>query len=388
MEDIGKDQAKYLKNGINENNFEEYKWSELNDDERQWLQRELKIQKQTFEQNEIELKKIVTETKALTKEFLNVIEETETLLKKYAAVECKNMTTDLRNSRLQILAATTKYEPETPMYKKYQETIEESVVVSEKPEFHELYERKITNAKIAEEEAEKYEHEIRKCKINIRKELYWMDKKSNTEQKISEIKESIEKMDPNLLKEFLRTMVIGGTLSASESPETLSDSIATQLTEFLKQMTESRNRLFEIHLKKCSKIYLEDIKKISDEAADLENGVRSLEKSLIETKKERTKEEEFCERLKERIKIVEERAAKKKEEVKEEDDKSEQQWIKEVQDLENKFFEANESREKARTDKLEIQEKIRSSQIEENNLRHRFNVFQSLKKAEKEGRKC
>uniref|UniRef100_A0A914ZAW8 Uncharacterized protein n=2 Tax=Panagrolaimus superbus TaxID=310955 RepID=A0A914ZAW8_9BILA len=111
MEDMGKDQAKYLKTGINENIFEECKWIELNEDEKYWLQRELQIQKQKVDQNENELKKIVNETKALTKEFLNVIEETETLLKKYAKIECKNMTTDLRNARLQILAAATKYEP-------------------------------------------------------------------------------------------------------------------------------------------------------------------------------------------------------------------------------------------------------------------------------------
>uniref|UniRef100_A0AC34F7K9 Uncharacterized protein n=1 Tax=Panagrolaimus sp. ES5 TaxID=591445 RepID=A0AC34F7K9_9BILA len=389
MEDMGKDQAKYLKNGINESNFEEYKWIELNEDEKQWLQRELQIQKQKVEENESELKKIVDETKALTKEFLNVIEETEKLLKKYAAIECKNMTTDLRNARLQILAAATKYEPETPMYKKYHEIIEESVMATEKPEFQELYTRKIANAETAAVEAEKYEQEMRKHKINIRKELYWMDKRPEDKLKVTEIIESIEKMDPNLLKEFLRAMVIGGSLSSNSelSEPTLSDSTATQMTEFLKQMTINRNRHFEIHLKACLQIYFEDIKKVSDEAADLENHVRSLEKNLIEMKKEKTKEEEFCERLKERIKNVEENAMKKKEKVKEGDDKSEKQWIKEIHYLEDKLSEATELREKARIENLNFQEKIRSAQIEENNLRHRFNVFQSLKNAEKEGRK-
>uniref|UniRef100_A0A914YNN7 Uncharacterized protein n=1 Tax=Panagrolaimus superbus TaxID=310955 RepID=A0A914YNN7_9BILA len=277
------------------------------------------------------------------------------------------------------------------MYKKYYETIEESVLVTEKPEFQELYARKIENAETASTEAEKYEQEIRKHKVNIRKELYWMDKRSEDKLKISEITESIEKMDPNLLKAFLRTMILGGTLSSnsdlSEATTTLSDSIATELTEFLKEMTKNRNRLFEIHLKKCLQIYFEDIKKISDEAADLQNEVRSLEINLMESKKERKKEQEFCDRLKEMIKIAEENAIKKKEKVKEEDDKSEKQWLKEIQDLENKFSEATKSRDKARIEKLNFQEEIRSAQIEENNLRHRFNIFQSLKNAEKEGRK-
>lgn len=160
--------------------------------------------------------------------------------------------------------------------------------------------------------------------------MYWLDKNDKRPPEIIGIEESLEKMDPTLLKEFLRALVIGGRLSETKAPEVIPDVTAAQLTEFLKQVTENRNRLFEIHLKKCSQIFSEDMKKISDEAADLENEVRSLEKNLTELKKDSTKEEEFCSRLKEKIKILEDKVAKKQEEIKIEDDQQEAKWQLEV----------------------------------------------------------
>ena len=55
--------------------------------------------------------------------------------------------------------------------------------------------------------------------------------------------------------------------------------------------------------------------------------------------------------------------------------------------MREQLAQAIEARDQARTEKLKIQELIREAQIEENNLRHRFNVFQSLKKAERQGKK-
>ena len=57
---------------------------------------------------------------------------------------------------------------ETPMYKKYHETIEGAKISTRKPEFQELYARKEANARAALDESNKYEAEMRKYKTQIR----------------------------------------------------------------------------------------------------------------------------------------------------------------------------------------------------------------------------
>lgn len=58
-----------------------------------------------------------------------------------------------------------------------------------------------------------------------------------------------------------------------------------------------------------------------------------------------------------------------------------------VAQLQQQLAESVDVRDRTKKEKLELQEAIRVAKIEENNLRHRYNVFQSLKAAEKQGKK-
>lgn len=152
------------------------------------------------------------------------------------------------------------------------------------------------------------------------------------------IKDVVEKMDPTLLKEFLRTLIIGGKLPSSNgagNARLLPDATAAQLTNFLTEITSTRNRNFEIHLKKCLQIFTNDIKKVCDEIADFENNVRSLEQNLVELKRGNLNETELCARLQDRIHHLLTETAKVKEERSEEIEKSEEKWSKEVSWREN-----------------------------------------------------
>uniref|UniRef100_A0A7E4VPV2 Coiled-coil domain-containing protein n=2 Tax=Panagrellus redivivus TaxID=6233 RepID=A0A7E4VPV2_PANRE len=354
--------------------------------EKNWINREIQLQKSRQTSLEHAIDKAFDNRKAIGNAIMTEVEKTESLLQKYAEVESKNMAIDLRNARLTVLGQAMKFEPDCPMYQRFQESIEATTDKRDSEAFKALYERKKESADKSFAESEVAAANLRRMKVKVRDSIA-RNKPSNlfeiNSQQISEFNSNVvEKMNFRTAKEILRSLMLKNDINIeTKNMSPLPDDImAGRLMEASNKYSNQRHHMFEEHLMAALNALKSDNNAISSGNTDLENEISAIEKSIDVEKVEIEKEKELCEKLKQRIVNAEAILEAKSIEKKSEEAEQDAQWELEMEKLEGVYAEALEAREKLKTEKLATEDAIRQAKIDENNLRHRYNVFVGLKR--------
>lgn len=189
-------------------------------------------------------------------------------------------------------------------------------------------------------------------------------------------------MNPFSLREFFHNQIFQYS-SEEISENQLSIPVSHQFNEYFKLVNFRRRQLFEEHFQNGLKKLEFDLKQIFDEISKFENSIWNLEKLISETESKIQKENETFQRLKFRFETITKEFEKKKTEKNDEIKKMDEKWIFEASEIETKLFETKIKKENLKSKKFLLIENLKQLKIDENNLRHRFFIFNGIFNFEK-----